>query len=66
MPIEELKTALKRNGSAICLGKTLNAVVGDTMQDGQFNSTASREATLLSKYTGTYGHLTVQQIYDLN
>jgi hypothetical protein len=65
MPIEELKTALKRNGHATHLGKTLDAVVGDTMQDVMYNPAVGLDADLLFKYTETYGHLTVQQIYDL-
>lgn len=60
--MHELVSALAHNGFASDPSVTLDYVIGNTMQDGQYSLGARENAAVLMKYTAQYGHLTVADI----
>jgi len=61
--IFELVTELATNGYARSRPKQcLNAIYGETLQDGQYSAEARQAADRLAKYIPTYGQWTIEQI----
>lgn len=62
--IMDLIDALDKNGFAKnCV--TLNSVIANTMQDGQYSAEARENSQILMKYASVYGNFTIEDIRSL-
>ena len=60
--MDELNEALAKNGYSRNQNMTLNSIIANTMQDGQYSPGAFENSRILQKYASQYGELTVGQI----
>lgn len=62
--MDELIEAISNNGFARD-SATLNDVISDTMQDGQYSASAHTNGIILRKYQAVYGNYTISEIKAL-
>lgn len=61
----DLKKLLESNGYSRNENITLDQIIANTMQDGQYSAGAYQSAQALAKYSEKYGNMTVKEIKTL-